>query len=82
MGIKDKIEEVKSKSDAVINAVTNKAFDVNLLKAIGKDFDFIIQQQNDIIKGEVFLFQLLKPLIEKEGISIPNHIKKHFTIEV
>ena len=79
--ITDKVQEVKIKSDAIIESVTNKVFDVNLLKAIKKDFDFIIEQQNDIIKANVFLYQILKMFCEEKKIEIPQHIKNHFRLE-
>ena len=78
--IKDKIDEVKFKADSVITSVTNKAFDMNLLKAIKKDFETIIEQENEIIKSQVFLFQILKILCEQNKISIPQYIKNHFRI--
>lgn len=87
--IKDKLEEVKLKGEALQTMVTNKAFDGNLLKAIQKDFHHLIDQQNDLILGEVYLFQMLEKITYAlnnskaifESITIPEHIKKHFTIE-
>jgi len=80
--ISEKAEEVKIKSDMLISGITNKAFDINLLKAIKKDFYFIIEQQNDLIKGEIFLFQVLKMICEEKNISIPQHIKNHFRLNI
>lgn len=79
--IYDKIDEFKLKADSLQTAITNKAFDVNLLKAIQKDFHIIIEQNNDIVLGLSYIFKILEMICKKENIEIPIYIKNHFIIE-
>ena len=79
--IADKIEEAKIKIDSLTSTVTNKAFDMNLLKAIQKDFGTIIDLINQNIKSEIYIFNVLEYICDYHEIEIEDHIKKHFRIE-
>lgn len=76
----NQLNKLKEKTNMMTDTITNNLFDTNLLTALREDLHKLIQQNNDIIMGEVFLFQLIQKICDKENINIPNHIKKHFRI--
>jgi hypothetical protein len=74
-------EKLKNKAESTLNLVTHKAFDSNLLIAIRKDFDKLIEHLIEVQKGEIFLFQILKLICEQNKIQIPEYIKNFFQPE-
>lgn len=84
--ISKKLKKAVEKMNLMTDTITSKVFDTNLITALREDLHKLIEQNNEIVKGECFLFQTLdiirKQLNEIKGINIqiPDYIKKHFEL--
>lgn len=54
-----------------------------ILKALREDLNRLFEQNNDIVLGLTFLYQIIEKANQEKDlrITIPEHIKKHFRIE-
>lgn len=79
--IKKQLEKLKNKSNLMTSTITGKLFDNNLLTALQSDFHKIIDLTNQNILSDLYIYQILKLICEKENIIIPDYIKNHFRLE-
>lgn len=95
--IEKQLFSIKEKTNLMTDTITNKLFDTNLLTVLREDLHILNddinelrKQNNEIIKSEVFLFQILDNMRKeinkkyddgKFYIEMPLYIKNHFRID-
>lgn len=82
--INKQLDKIKQKSDMMVDTITNKLVDENLLKAISKDFknlsSDVTEKINEMILSQTYIYQILKLLCEEKNIIIPKYIKDYFRL--